>query len=44
MDFTEPSGNYDYVLFGEAPDAYDGSPADSYDSPKSPSPPAAPYI
>jgi len=24
MDFTEPGGNYDYVLFGEAPDATDG--------------------
>jgi len=44
MNFTELDGKYDYVIFGEAPDAYDGSQADSYDTPKSPPPPSAPYI
>jgi len=33
----------DYILFGEATDANDGPPPDSYDEPKPPSPPT-PYI
>jgi len=43
LDFNEDSGNYDYVVFGEASTANDGSPHDSYDTPKSP-PPIEPYI
>ena len=31
-------GTSDYVVFGEAPDANDGPPADSYDQPKPPAP------
>jgi len=44
LTFTETSGKSDYITFGEATDAYDGPPADSYDTPKSPPPPSAPYI
>jgi len=29
LDFNEPDGAYDYVVFGEAPDANDGPPVDS---------------
>ena len=36
-------GLYDYVTFGEAADANDGSPIDTYDTPKPPAP-IAPYI
>jgi len=41
--FTEPGGNSDYAVFGEASDANDGPPADSYDAPKPPIP-TSPYI
>ena len=44
LNFTETDGKYDYVIFGEAPDANDGPPVDSYDSPKPPPPPESPYI
>lgn len=43
LDFDEPGGAYDYVIFGEAPDANDGLPVDSYDEPKPPAP-MPPYI
>ncbi len=41
--FNNPTGQSDYVVFGEAPDANDGPPADSYDVAKPP-PPMPPYI
>jgi chitodextrinase len=41
--FNETSGKTDYVVFGEAADARDGSPADSYDVAKPPTP-MIPYI
>ena len=31
LDFRETSGKIDYVVFGEASDANDGPPHDSYD-------------
>ena len=40
---NESSGKTDYIVFGEAPDANDGPPADSYDVAKPPTP-IAPYI
>jgi len=40
---NESSGKTDYIVFGEAPDANDGPPADSYDVAKPPTP-MAPYI
>ncbi len=40
---NESSGTIDYVVFGEAPDANDGPPADTYDVAKPPTP-IAPYI
>jgi hypothetical protein len=40
---NETSGKVDYVVFGEAPDANDGSPADGYDVAKPPTP-VAPYL
>jgi len=43
LSFIEPNGANDNVIFGEAPEANDGPPADSYDEPKPPSPPT-PYI
>ena len=43
LDFNEPGGTYDYVIFGEAPDANDGLPVDNYDEPKPPTP-MPPYI
>jgi hypothetical protein len=43
MSFTNAGSQNDNVIFGEAPDATDGPPADSYDTPKSP-PPMLPYI
>jgi hypothetical protein len=43
LNFTEPGGASDYVVIGEAPDARDGPPADSYDVAKPPAP-MAPYI
>ncbi len=43
MNFTEPGGKSAYVKFGEATDANDGPPADSYDMGLSPPPPNA-YI
>ncbi len=43
MNFSETGGQTDYIYFGEAPDANDGSPADSYDVAKPPAP-MAPYI
>ena len=38
LNFSEPGGETDYVVFGEAPDAHDGPPADSYDTAKPPAP------
>ena len=35
---NNPGGQNDYVVFGEAPDAHDGPPADSYDVVKPPAP------
>ena len=43
LHYNEPGGAYDYTVFGEAPDANDGSPADAYDTVKPPAP-MAPYI
>ncbi|MBU0497708.1 MAG: hypothetical protein KKG04_07125, partial [Candidatus Thermoplasmatota archaeon] len=36
LDISEPSGIHDIILFGEAPDAGDGTPPDLYDIPKPP--------
>ena len=44
INFDEPGGGSDYLIFGEAPDANDGPPYDDYDMPKPPSPPFPPYI
>ncbi len=44
MNFSETGGKTDYVYFGEAPDARDGPPADTYDVAKPPAPPMPPYI
>jgi hypothetical protein len=41
---NESSGQKDYAIFGETPDANDGPPADSYDVAKPPAPPMPPYI
>ena len=38
ITFTNPTGQNDYVVFGEAPDANDGPPADIYDVAKPPAP------
>jgi hypothetical protein len=43
MTFNNSGGQNDYVVFGEAPDANDGPPADSYDIVKPPAP-MTPYI
>jgi len=43
LSFIEPNNANDNVIFGEAPDANDGPPADSYDQPKPPAP-FPPYI
>ncbi len=43
INITEIGGKNDFVIFGEATDATDGSPADSYDTIKPPAPPT-PYI
>ena len=43
MHFINPGGQNDYVVFGEAPDANDGPPADIYDVAKPPAP-MPPYI
>ena len=43
LNFSETSGNNDYVVFGEIHDANDGAPADMYDLPKPPAP-NPPYI
>jgi len=43
INFDEPGGESDYLIFGEADDANDGPPHDDYDMPKPPSPPP-PYI
>jgi len=40
----EAGGTSDSVTFGEAPDANDGPPADSYDVAKPPAPPTSPYV
>ncbi|MBE3136023.1 MAG: tandem-95 repeat protein [Thermoplasmata archaeon] len=40
---NNPGGQNDYVVFGEAPDAHDGPPADIYDVVKPPAP-QPPYI
>ena len=44
INFDEPGGESDYLIFGEADDANDGPPHDDYDMPKPPSPPYPPYI
>ncbi len=44
LNFYETSGKTDYVIFGEATDAYDGPPHDSRDIPSPPPPPYPPYI
>ena len=36
VNFTNPGGQNDYVVFGEGPDARDGPPADIYDVVKPP--------
>lgn len=43
VNFNESGGTYDSVVFGEAPDAYDGPPHDSYDTAKPPAP-ITPYV
>jgi hypothetical protein len=43
VNFNEPGGANDYVVFGEAPDANDGPPNDAYDAQKPPAP-FPPYI
>jgi len=43
LNFNEDGGKLDYAIFGEAPDANDGEPPDSYDAPKPPAP-QPPYI
>ncbi len=43
ITFSNTGGQNDYVIFGEAPDANDGPPADSYDVVKPPAP-QPPYI
>ena len=43
LNCSNPDGQNDYVIFGEAPDAGDGSPPDIYDTPKPPAP-FPPYI
>lgn len=43
LTFNESGGAYDYTVFGEAPDAHDGPPPDSYDVAKPPAP-MPPYI
>ncbi|MBE3140210.1 MAG: hypothetical protein IMZ53_06475, partial [Thermoplasmata archaeon] len=43
MNFINPGGQNDYTVFGEAPDANDGPPADIYDVAKPPAP-MPPYI
>jgi PKD repeat protein len=43
LHFTNTGGQHDYVVFGEATDANDGPPADTYDIPKPPTP-STPYI
>jgi len=43
LHFVEENGNNDTVTFGEAPDANNGPPADSYDQAK-PTAPAKPYV
>lgn len=43
LDFRETGGKIDYVVFGEASDANDGPPHDSYDTPKPPAP-MQPYL
>ncbi|MCJ7698124.1 MAG: hypothetical protein MUO73_07335, partial [Thermoplasmata archaeon] len=41
--YNETSGKTDYIVLGEAADANDGPPADSYDVAKPPTP-MAPYV
>ncbi|MBE3136024.1 MAG: hypothetical protein IMZ43_01290, partial [Thermoplasmata archaeon] len=43
MNFSETGGKIDSAFFGEAPDANDGQPADSYDTVKPPAP-MPPYL
>ncbi|MCX6671862.1 MAG: hypothetical protein NTX92_08090 [Euryarchaeota archaeon] len=43
LNFDEPGAAYDYAIFGEAPDANDGPPVDTYDTLKPPAP-MPPYI
>ncbi|MBE3136942.1 MAG: cadherin-like domain-containing protein [Thermoplasmata archaeon] len=43
LHFTNTGGQNDYVVFGEAPDAIDGPPADSHDVVEPPAP-QPPYI
>jgi hypothetical protein len=44
INVSEKAGGNDYIYFGEAPDANDGPPSDSYDIAKPPAPPMPPYI
>ena len=44
IQFDNSGGQHDYVVFGEATDANDGPPVDSYDIMKPPAPPTPPYI
>jgi hypothetical protein len=41
---SEIAGGNDYVYFGEATDAHDGPPPDTYDVAKPPAPPMPPYV
>jgi|GEM_PF-5165592 len=43
VNFNEPGGQIDNLTFGEASDAHDGPPVDSYDVAKAPAP-MVPYI
>jgi len=43
INITETTGKTDYIYIGEAPDASDGPPADTYDMPKAPTSPP-PYL
>ncbi len=43
LNFDEPTGTYDYVIFGEKPDAKGGPLNDEYDMPKPPAP-MMPYV
>ncbi|MFA5103533.1 MAG: PKD domain-containing protein [Candidatus Thermoplasmatota archaeon] len=44
VNCTESGGTSDSAVFGEASDANDGPPPDTYDVPKAPAPPTPPYV